>query len=34
MAHGITMHKWEDNIKIDLREVGYEVTDRTHLAKG
>jgi hypothetical protein len=26
-------HRWEDNIKMDLREIGWGVLDRTHLAQ-
>jgi hypothetical protein len=26
-------HRWEDNIRIDLMEIGWEVVDWTHLAQ-
>jgi hypothetical protein len=25
--HGRTRHRWEDNIKMDLKEIGYEDVD-------
>jgi len=27
-------HKWEDNIRVDLREVGWENVEWMHLAQG
>jgi hypothetical protein len=27
------MHKWEDNIRMDLREIGWEGVDWMHLDK-
>jgi hypothetical protein len=33
-VRGITMHKWEVDIKTDLREDGYEGAKWTHLAEG
>jgi hypothetical protein len=30
---GRPRHKWEDNIKMDLREIGTEVVDWIHLAQ-
>jgi hypothetical protein len=29
----IPRHKWEDNIKTDFREVGFELVDCIHLAQ-
>jgi hypothetical protein len=29
---GRPRHRWENSIKMDLKEVGWKVTDRTHLA--
>jgi hypothetical protein len=31
---GRPRHRWEDNIKVDLREVGLEGVDWIHLAEG
>jgi hypothetical protein len=31
---GRPRHRWEDNIKMDLREIGYGVVDWIHLAQG
>jgi hypothetical protein len=31
--HGRTRHSWEDNIRMDLRGVGWEVLDWTYLAR-
>jgi hypothetical protein len=31
---GIPRHDWEDNIRIDLREIGSESVDWIHLARG
>jgi hypothetical protein len=28
---GRSIHKWEDNIKMDLREIGYSSMDWVHL---
>jgi len=30
---GKPMHKWEGNITMDLREIGWEGVDRIHLAQ-
>jgi hypothetical protein len=30
---GIRRHRWEDNIKIDLRDIGWEVVGLIHLAQ-
>jgi hypothetical protein len=30
---GSSKHRWEDNIKIDLREIGWEDVDWIHLAQ-
>jgi hypothetical protein len=30
---GIPRHRWEDNIRMDLREIGWEGVDRMHLAE-
>jgi hypothetical protein len=30
---GRTRHKWEDNIRMDLREIGWEIVDWMHLAQ-
>jgi hypothetical protein len=27
-------HRWEDNIRLDLREIGWEIVDWIHLAQG
>jgi len=32
-ALGRPMHRWEDNISMDVREVGWEVMDWIHLAQ-
>jgi len=31
---GRRRHRWEDNIKMDLREIGWEIVEWTHLAHG
>jgi hypothetical protein len=31
---GRCRHRWEDNIRMDLREIGWEVVDWIHLAQG
>jgi hypothetical protein len=30
---GKPRHRWEDNIKIDLKEIGWEAVDWIHLAQ-
>jgi hypothetical protein len=30
---GIPRHRWEDNIRMDLREIGWEGVDWIHLAQ-
>jgi hypothetical protein len=30
---GISWNRWEDNIRIDVREIGWEVVDWNHLAE-
>jgi hypothetical protein len=30
---GRTRHRWEDTIKLDLKEIGYEGVDRNHVAQ-
>jgi hypothetical protein len=32
-SHGRTKRRWEDNIRIDLREIGWESLDWIHLAQ-
>jgi hypothetical protein len=31
---GRPRHKWEDNIRMDFRDIGWEVVDWLHLAQG
>jgi len=31
--HRRPRHRWEDNIRMDLREIGWEVVDWMHLAQ-
>jgi hypothetical protein len=33
IPHGRPMRTWENNIKMDLREIGWEVADWIHLAQ-
>jgi hypothetical protein len=30
--HGRCRHRWEDNIRVDLRDIGWEGVDWIHLA--
>jgi hypothetical protein len=32
-AASVSRHRWENNIKMDLREIGWEVVDHINLAK-
>jgi hypothetical protein len=34
IPHGRPSHRWEDNIRIDFIEIGWEVVDWIHLALG